>query len=144
MLRPLIAGLAALTVGGGTVVTVPIPVQPMSAYVVVYREGTDARAKTADLERRNGFRATHRYESVFPGFAASLTAPQRDAVARDRDVVSLHPDRSVRLVPPERAARQASAATGVARVGGGAHASAVAVAVLDTGVDASHPDLTVR
>src|SRR2546425_5086502 len=144
MLRPLIAGLAALTVGGGTVVTVPTPVQPQSAYLVVYREGTDAGVKTTELERRTGFHATHRYESVFPGFAASLTVWQRDAVARDRDVVSLHPDRSVRLVPPERALRQASVATGVARVGGGAHSSTVAVAVLDTGVDASHPDLTVR
>jgi subtilisin family serine protease len=46
-------------------------------------------------------------------------------------------------VPPSRTTRGATLATGVRRIGGGTKAAAgVAVAVLDTGIDLSHPDLT--
>src|SRR5207244_7229065 len=44
---------------------------------------------------------------------------------------------------PSRASKASATATGVKRVGGGTKAATgVAVAVLDTGIDLAHPDLT--
>lgn len=52
-------------------------------YIVVFADGIDADAKTSDLERTHGFRADHRFRSSLVGFAARLSARQRDAIARD-------------------------------------------------------------
>lgn len=130
------AGLAAFT-------ATSVDGQTVAPYIVVFQDGVDAGAKTAELERSHGFRADHRYSSSVAGFAAKLASRQRDAIARDAAVASVHEDRPVRLPPTSRTTRAASLATGVRRIGGGARAAAgVAVAVLDTGVDLSHPALS--
>ncbi len=116
--------------------------QAIAPYVVVLQDGTDVAAKVAELERIHSFKADHRYTSSVSGFAARLAGRQRMAIARDPAVASIHDDKAVRLAPPSRTSRAASLATGVKRVGGGSKlAAGVAVAVLDTGIDLSHPDL---
>ena len=116
--------------------------QGTAAYVIEFKDGTDASAKTLELEKSLGFRADHRYSASVLGFAAKLAARQRDAVSRDPQVVLVHADKPVRLALPARSAKALSLATGVKRIGGGTKAAAgVAVAVLDTGVDLTHPDL---
>ena len=114
-----------------------------AAYVVVLRDGSDTDAVVGDLERRHGFTATHHYTAAFAGFAARLTDRQREAVRRDARVASVHDDRRVRLSGALGTPRAAPLVSGVSRVGGGARAAGVAVAVVDTGVD-PHPDLNVR
>jgi len=117
--------------------------QIVQSYVVVLQDGVDVDAKVAQLERAQGFRATHHYHASLNGFAATLAPRQRDAIARDPAVASVHDDRVARLSPPSRTGRAASLSPGVKRIGGGAKAAAgVAVAVLDTGIDLAHPDLT--
>ena len=116
--------------------------QGTAAYVVEFKDGTDASAKTLELEKSLGFRADHRYSASVLGFAAKLATRQRDAVSRDPQVALVHADKPVRLALPARSAKALSLATGVKRIGGGTKAAAgVAVAVLDTGVDLTHPDL---
>ena len=116
--------------------------QVIQSYVVVLDDGVDVDAKVADLERAHGFRAEHRYRASISGFAATLAPAQRAAVARDPAVVSVHEDKSARLAPPARTSRATTLAPGVTRIGGGTKAAAgVAVAVLDTGIDLTHPDL---
>ena len=130
------AGIAALT-------ATSVDGQTVAPYIVVFQDGVDPGAKTAELERSHGFRADHRYSSSVAGFAAKVAPRQRDAIARDAAVASVHEDKPVRLAPTSRTARASSLATGVRRIGGGAKAAAgVAIAVLDTGVDLTHPDLT--
>ena len=116
--------------------------QLVASYIVVLRDDVEPVAKIAELERAHGFIATHRYSASFGGFAATLAPRQRAALSRDAAVASIHVDRTLVLSRPSRAAKSEALATGVRRVGGGAHAAeGVAVAVLDTGVDLAHPAL---
>lgn len=115
---------------------------PIGPYIVVLNDGTDARAAVPSLERKHGFKAEHVYTASIKGFAARLGGAQREALARDPAVASIHEDRAARLPVPARATRAATLATGVRRIGAGAKAATdVAVAVLDTGIDLTHPDL---
>lgn len=140
----LIAGLVALgtTVAGLTVWgATSASAQVVGPYLVVFNDGVDATAKTAALERAQAFHADHRYSASLSGFAARLAPRQRDAIARDPEVASIHEDRAVRL-PAARSSRATPLATGVQRIGGGGKtADGVGVAVLDTGIDLVHPDL---
>ncbi len=116
----------------------------IAPYVVVLADGVDVGATVDQLERAQSFRADHRYTASLPGFAARLAPKQRDALAREPSVASIHEDRPTRLAPPARTSRSSSLATGVRRIGGGTKAAkGVAIAVLDTGADLTHPDLDV-
>lgn len=137
--------IAALVLGVAATVTLGVSEadgQPIAAYVVVLQDGTDVAAKVAELERTHGFKADHRYTSSVWGFAARLAGRQKSAIARDPFVASIHDDKAIRLAP-SRSSRGPSLATGVRRIGGGAKSAAgAAVAVLDTGIDLTHPDLS--
>jgi len=133
----LVLGVAAAFV----LTSSPAEGQGIAPYVVVLQDGTDVAAKVAELERTHGFKADHRYTSSVAGFAARLAGRQRTAIARDPAVASIHDDKAVRLAP-SRSSRASPLATGVKRIGGGTKSAAgVAVAVLDTGIDLTHPDL---
>lgn len=129
--------VTALTVSGNGAADARV----ITPYVVVFNDGVDADAKIAELERSQQFRADHHYSASLPGFAARLSGRQRDAIAHDPAVESIHDDAPVRL-PTARSSRTVPLASGVKRIGGGTKAAdGVAVAVLDTGVDLTHPDL---
>jgi subtilisin len=141
-MRMLVAALAAAGVGVAAFTTTTASGQATSPYVVVFAEGTDVAATVDALERAHGFRADHRYTASLAGFAARLAPRQREAIARDGAVAAIHDDRAIRLAPPARSTRASALVTGVRRIGGGTKAATgVAVAVLDTGVDLTHPDL---
>ena len=143
MKRVIVVGIALITVGVVLFQQQRADADLIAPYVVVLRDGVDAKEKTAELEKAHAFKADHTYAASLTGFAARLAGRQRDAILRDAAVVSIHEDKAVRLSPPARSTRAASIATGVKRIGGGAHAAAgVAVAVLDTGIDLTHPDLS--
>ncbi|CAN5240973.1 hypothetical protein BH24CHL7_BH24CHL7_01900 [soil metagenome] len=119
--------------------------------------------KVAQLENRHGLRATNVFGAL-GGFSANLSTAQRNALAADPTVASIAPDAAISLDEGEVVGNSIAAVrtttstkpgqpSGIARVG--ATKSAVAsingldqrvnvdVAVLDTGVDAAHPDLNV-
>ncbi|HEY6957753.1 MAG TPA: S8 family serine peptidase [Candidatus Limnocylindria bacterium] len=129
--------VAAVVLSGGSGADARV----ITPYVVVFDDGVDVDAKVAELERSEHFRADHHYRASLHGFAAKLSGRQRDAIAHDPAVESIHDDAPVRL-PTARSSRTVPLASGVKRIGGGTKpADGVAVAVLDTGVDLSHPDL---
>jgi subtilisin family serine protease len=121
-------------------------------YVVVYDTPAGSsfpvQAETAARERAHGFGSTHRYRHAIDGFAARLTADDVRALRADPDVALVSPDRKL------HAARVPVSPTetipnGVARIGGAGPtevhaASGVTVAVLDTGIDLSNPDLAAH
>ncbi len=142
MIPTRLAAAAALL--GAAVVALALPTvaraEPTASTIVTLRAGDPARAIAA-LERAHGFRAEHRYTSSVRGFSARLSARQRDALRSDPLVASVHDDQAVRLVTPVAVSRRADVPTGVRRIGGGAAAASVAVAVIDTGIDLRHPAL---
>jgi subtilisin family serine protease len=117
-------------------------------WIVVYeRSAGPVDAETAQRERARGFRAGLRFHRAVRGFAARLTAAQVRALRADPEVASVVPDRPRRATGAALAAGQA-VPTGVRRVGAGTLAtvrgsSTSSVAIVDTGVDLTHPDLNV-
>jgi subtilisin family serine protease len=121
-------------------------------YVVVYDTPPGAsfpvRAETAARERALGFRSNRRYSHVLDGFAARLTAEEVRALRADPEVAFVSPDRLMHAARVPLSANE-TVPTGVARIGAagpaGVHPpSGAPVAVLDTGIDLSHPGLVAH
>lgn len=103
------------------------------------------------LERRYAFRADSFFSRAYQGFAANLTAAQRRRLAADPLVASIEPDALITLEPAVAVSQTID--WGIGRVGadlssarsgdGSGEIAGVHVYVIDTGVDAAHPDLNV-
>ncbi len=115
-------------------------------YLVIYdRSVSSPAAETARQERARGFNARFEYGHAVKGFAARLGPGQVEALRDDPDVAAVVPDRPVHateaLAPgeplPPTGVRRIRAATADTVSEEGA-----AVAVLDTGIDLDHPDLS--
>lgn len=139
---------------------VPAGASAAGGYVVVLKKGVSAGAKA----KRVGVRAKMTYTAALNGFAADLTDAQAAQLRADADVVSVLADLAVVNEPSidwaieatavgTRSAKGQSIPTGVMRIGTLASTTAgidgvddrvnADVAVLDGGVDATHPDLNV-
>lgn len=142
LLAPPTAGTA--TGGGRTADDARIP----GRYIVVYRQSLAAPGRKTDrLEQALGFDSLLRYGTALKGFSAKLSRGQVARLRDDPNVSFVSPDRRVKArgavplapgepVPPTAVRRIGAATTTTAR-----EASGVNVAVIDTGVDLSHPDL---
>jgi subtilisin len=117
-------------------------------YIVVYKTASEpaSRAATKDIAHDEGIKPTQRFGAAVRGFAAKLDATDLKHIRRDKRVAKVVPDLPVRatgLVPmlggdnvPPGVRRVGAAVDGSVREG-----SRVNVAVIDTGIDLSHPDL---
>jgi subtilisin family serine protease len=117
-------------------------------YIVVFEPSSaaGARAATTDLATDERFSTTQRYDDAVHGFAAKLDAHDLDAVRDDPRVAAVVPDKPVKATALVPLAAGDNIPTGVRRVGAAVgttvrEASTANVAVIDTGVDLSHPDL---
>ncbi len=143
----LLAALVYVLAAGGPALAVgPEPQQSeaRSGYIVVFRDDVDGQRETDLLERFEGFRSDFRYGTVLKGFAAKLTARQAARLQRHPAVAIVSVDGIVHAIgavtPGETVPtgiRRAEASDGASVAG----ASTVNVAVIDTGVDLTHPDL---
>jgi subtilisin family serine protease len=107
------------------------------------------------LERRHGFRATAFYSRALKGFAATLPAGVLARLAADPLVLAIEPDEAVSLAPLALVAGPATQVVdwGIAKIGadvdsthsgdGAGAVTGVNVYVIDTGVDATHPDINL-
>ncbi|HYO15238.1 MAG TPA: S8 family serine peptidase [Thermoanaerobaculia bacterium] len=98
------------------------------------------------LERAHGFRSDHVYSATVRGFAALVTAEQIATLAGDPRVLRVEADTeaqaSAQSIPWGIDRIDADLSSSLAGDGSGA-VTDVNVYVLDSGVDASHPDLNV-
>jgi len=145
-LLPLLAAAAAL------VSTASAQIIP-GRYIVMLQAGHNPHGVSAE----HGVRAEHVYDSAVQGFAGALSADRLRALQRDRRVQVIEPDRQVTLLGQLVAAGTVSASTvttsgdlvptGVDRIDAElntrTNASVVGVAVIDTGICLTHPDLYV-
>jgi len=116
-------------------------------YIVTYNRAAESPSEeTETRERRQGFEAEYVYRRALKGFSAKLSQRQVDRLEADPEVASVTPDRKVKATadlaageptPPPGVRRMGAATTSSAREASGAN-----VAVIDTGIDLDHPDLT--
>ncbi|MFM9092675.1 MAG: S8 family serine peptidase, partial [Verrucomicrobiota bacterium] len=112
-------------------------------YIVVLKSGAQASV----VAGRHGVVAENTYDSALQGFSGRLTLRQLLALALDRQIAYIEEDQLVRIsndtVPP-----------GIVRVGATLNAKAridtsnaesvdVDIAIIDTGIQLTHPDLNV-
>ena len=120
--------------------------RPAAAY---HRRGV--LGAVMQLERGLGFRADAFFSRALNGFAASLTSAQIDALARSPLVERIEPDTPLQVVPITTAVQVVD--WGIPRIhadisstrsgDGSGTVTGVNVYVIDTGVDATHPDINV-
>ncbi|MCW2986273.1 MAG: putative serine protease [Conexibacter sp.] len=117
-------------------------------YIVVFKPSSaaGARAATSDIAADEHFKTSQRYDDAVHGFAARLDKHDLDAVRDDPRVAKVVVDRPVTATAMVPLASGDNVPTGVRRLGAGTsstvhEASSANVAVIDTGVDLTHPDL---
>ncbi|WP_436500622.1 S8 family serine peptidase [Actinokineospora sp. HUAS TT18] len=141
-----LTGLCALALTSG-VTSVSAAEQAESGYVVVLRDGTDPAAVATAHVARHGGTVGHVYRHALRGFAVTLTSKSADALRRDPRVRAVEADQTVHITDqsvPTGIGRTYAAGNANLKINGQEdYAVDVDIAVIDTGVDARHPDLTV-
>ncbi|MFA5329824.1 MAG: S8 family serine peptidase [Prolixibacteraceae bacterium] len=135
-------------------------------YIVVLND--DANLKKSDFQSRNaGVKAKaygllkkytisgdpeEVYETALQGFSIKMTPGQAKKLATDSDIKFVEPDQMVTLSPivikkkpggDDGGSVSQTTPWGITRVGGGISGIGKKVWIIDTGVDLTHPDLTV-
>lgn len=163
---------AAIVVTALAVLSAMAPTAAVSApslrgrYIVVLDDAvTDPAAMATEAGRRLGFRAAHVYSDALKGYVALMSASSADALEANPDVALVVQDTVVAHLPPSASPQRlrcedltpedgdiqcvddwvdrVDAERSSTRSGDGRGRIRVNVAVIDSGIDASHPDLNV-
>lgn len=128
-------------------------------YIVVFRDTVaDSDAVSQDMSRAHGLQLEHQYGHVLKGFSAAISARELESIKKDPRVAFVSEDRMVYASDrPEVAKKNRGGGggtqpaqiipTGISRISAAGHANigaGVGVAVIDTGIDLSHPDLVAN
>jgi len=115
-----------------------------SSYIVSLRSGDPGQIAT-EHGRQHGANVTHVYRHALLGYAANMSATAARRAAEDPRVAAVIPDRTVSIAAQ-------TLPTGINRVdgelssavsGNGSGSVDVDIAIIDTGIDRTHPDLNV-
>ena len=148
-------GFAVLVFGASTAGAATIP----GRYIVVLNDSAGSPDVVAkDHGRRFGVTRSHVYRDALRGYAATIPASKLGVLKADQRVRFISPDRTVQATAEKEPVPQPCLSSpgclppGIARIdadlsttlaGNGSGSMDVNVAILDTGTDATHPDLNV-
>lgn len=139
----IVAVLTVITLLGSLGVVAGAAAQPATGsdrYIVVLRAGVDPLAVAQEHAARFGVAVSHVYRHALTGYAAEVPAARLARIQADPRVRFVSEDRVVTIFAE-------TTPTGVMRIGADTSTTpapdGVNVAVIDTGIDVSHPDLNV-
>lgn len=115
-------------------------------YIVLLRDGSDVDGVIGRLSRRLAIRPDQAYRSAVRGFSAKLNARQLAEVKADASVALVEADRVVQLEAqtlPSGVDRVDADLSPTARIDGLDERVDADIAIIDTGIQADHPDLNV-
>ena len=153
-------GAAVLLLSAGLMVapspataTVPPPGDATGRYIVVLDDGADARGVASEHARAQGARVERVYGHALDGYAATMSPEAAARIGRDPRVAHVEPDQVVRAI------HHAEVPSGIDRIATPDQQHAVpahltidgkddlrvdtGVAIIDSGIDHTHPDLNV-
>jgi subtilisin family serine protease len=119
----------------------PIP----DRYIVMLRAGLDPLVQTQRLAQQHGLSVGFVYQNAIQGFSAMIPPGRLAQIQSDPAVLLVEPDLIVRAVQtvPTGVARIGATQNGYAAIDGVDDRVDIDVAVIDTGIDYTHPDLNV-
>ena len=115
-------------------------------YIVLFRDGADADREIGRLSRGLDIRPDHAYNSAVQGFSARLNAHQLAVLQADPSVALVEVDRVVQLEAqtlPTGVDRVDADLSSTAKIDGLDERVDADIAIIDTGIQADHPDLNV-